>query len=255
MKQADYDHYMNLISEGKLDEATEFRRKIMPQYIYKFYPLYSKTGRGKIDIRTFDTLGNNCIWCSKIEYFNDPYEGIGHYYGFDKDVETRLAGFLRIASFADDAAQNISMWAYYANNHKGFCVKYEVVEDRYLYDVTYIEQRKSQAKLWNDAIIKTSKGLPTEKEQLLIYEKYLTKHVSWSNEKEYRIMLATEANEKYGKLVKCESVGLKPVKIYAGLECTEQNIKRLNRISLKLGCGTVGRSSVSSSEFIMFKEK
>lgn len=96
--------------------------------------------------------------------------------------------------------------------------------------------------------------MPTEKEQLLIYEKYLTKHVSWSNEKEYRIMLATEANEKYGKLVKCESVGLKPVKIYAGLECTEQNIKRLNRISLKLGCGTVGRSSVSSSEFIMYGE-
>lgn len=255
MNDVEYKKYIELINEDKLDEATDYRRAIMPQYIYKFYPLYSKTGRGKTDRRTFATLRSNQIWCSKIEFFNDPFEEIGYYYEMDRDVEIRLASCLRISSFAADAADNISMWAYYANCHKGFCVKYEVTDNSYLYDVSYISQRRSQVDLWNDVIYKTSKGQSTQKEQLLIYEKYLTKHMSWSNEKEYRIILATNTKEPYGKLVKCESVGLEPVKIYAGLHCTKENIKKLNSISRSLKCGDIARCTISGSEFILFDEQ
>lgn len=254
MKAEEYKKYLQLIADDKLDDAINFRRSTMPKYIYKFYPLYSKSGRGKIDKRTFDTLRDNKIWCGKIEYFNDPYEGIGHYYGVDKEVEVRLASFLRVAAFAEDADSNISMWAYYTNSHKGFCVKYEVLDNRYLYDINYIEHRKSQTELWIDAIMKKSMGMSTEKEQLLIYEKYLTKHISWSNEKEYRIMLATETQEKYGRAVTCERIGLRPVKIYAGIDCSKNAKKRLNSISVKLGCGAISECAISDNEFVLINE-
>lgn len=47
MKRTDYDHYMYLISEGKLDDATEFRRKIMPQYYISFIHYTQRQGEGK----------------------------------------------------------------------------------------------------------------------------------------------------------------------------------------------------------------
>lgn len=254
MEQHDLTRYYNLIDEDKLDEATDFRRRRMPKYIYKFYPLYSKCGMGKIDRRTYKTLKSNQIWCSKMECFNDPYEGIGYYYVSDKDIEKRLSSCLRIASFTENASSNISMWAYYANSHKGFCVKYEVVDNSYLYDVNYVEQRVSLDDVWKSAISKHSKGLPTDKEQLLIYEKYLIKHISWQNEKEYRIINATNEEHKFGCEFDCETIGLKPVKIYAGLNCTEKNQKMLENISTKLGLGAVGKCQESATEFILIDE-
>ena len=254
MKDADYKRYMQLISENLLDEATDFRREIMPRYIYKFYSLTSKTGRGKTDKRTLDTLENSEIWCSKIEYFNDPYEGIGYYYELDREIEIRLADFLRIASFTEEAASNISMWAYYANNHRGFCVKYEVIDNSKLYDVNYIELRESQKKLWIEAMKKCALGIATDKEQLLIYEKYLTKHVSWSNEREYRIIWATERDDEKGRSVKCDEIGLKPVQIYTGINCSSASKKRIAHISRKLGCGEVVECAIDENKFVLLNE-
>lgn len=255
MLSNDYEKYLNMVSENRLDEATDFRREIMPKYIYKFYPVYSKTGRGKIDERTFNTLKEDKIWCGKIEHFNDPYEGIGYYLkDLDREMEMRLADCLRIASFTENAASNISMWAYYANNHKGFCVKYEVVNNKYLYDVNYIENRQSQKELFLKAVRKNNKGQSTDKEKLLIYEKYLTKHISWSNEREYRIIFATESDEEKGRTVTCEKLGLKPIKIYAGINCSNEVKRMLNSISLQLGCGELSECSISDNEFKLINE-
>jgi len=254
MKQEDYLKYINLIIENKFEEAVQFRRSFLPNYIYKFYPLYSKTGRGKRDKRTFYTLEENKIWCSKLEHFNDPYEGIGYYFEVSKDTEINLAGCLRVASFTEEAATNISMWAYYTNNHKGFCVKYKVMSNNSLYDVNYIVKRRSQAQLWLEALRKTSRGEATEQEQFLIYEKYLTKHISWKNEKEYRIIVATEVEDIYGRAVDCDRVGLEPMKIYAGIECTEENKRRLRAISKGLGCGDIGECAINECEFTLLNE-
>ena len=254
MRTEEYKKYMELISENKLDEATDFRRDIMAKFIYKFYPLTSKTARGKVDKRILNTLRNNEIWCSKLECFNDPYEGIGLYFEENKDTERRLADILRVACFTENAATNISMWAYYANCHKGFCVKYEVLNNEKLYDVNYIEHRESQKEIWNDALRKTMRGESSVKEQLLIYEKYLIKHVSWGNEKEYRIIIDTEEKDQYGRTVKCEELGLKPVKMYTGINCSNEAKKILNTISLQLGCGQIAECCVSDNEFVLLKE-
>ncbi len=256
MKKTDYEKYMDLISKDRLDEATDFRRETMAKVIYKFYPLYSEDGSDEKDVRTFNTLKNNQIWGSRMEYFNDPFEGKGLYFDKDKDVETRVARCLRIASFAENAATNISMWAYYANSSKGFCVKYRVLDKSNLYDVNYISERQSQSQLWEDARIKTSQNKSTENELLLIFEKYLTKHISWSNEKEYRIIKDVEDAEtdEKGRLFDCEEVGLKVEKIFTGIECTEKNKKTLNCISLSLGCGEIVESAMSETKFLLFDE-
>lgn len=254
MREEDYKKYIKMISEGKFEEATDFRRATMPRYIYKFYPLTSKSGRGQIDKRTFDTLQHNQVWCSKIEHFNDPYEGIGLYFEYNKKTEAKLASILRVACFAEEAKSNISMWAYYANNHKGFCVKYEVIDNSKLYDINYIEQRKSQKHIWIEALKKTMVGCSTEKELLLIYEKYLTKHISWKNEKEYRIIWATDNDDKYGRLAKCDDLGIRPMEIYAGVQCSDKAKKRLDSISIRLGCGHIKECSISDSEFLVLNE-
>lgn len=250
MLKTNYEKYMDLVYRGNVDEATDFRRSIMSKTIYKFYPILSDDGSHSDDQRTFATLKNNQIWCSKLSGFNDPFEGVGYYLNdLDEEMEHRWSECFRVACFTENAASNISMWAYYANNHKGFCVEYAVKNNQYLYDVNYIEFRESQVPIFMDAVHKKFLGQPTEKEEVLIFEKYLTKHVSWSNEKEYRIIYATEEFDEKGRLLSCNELGLEPRKVVAGIKCPDEIKKELSEISLHLGCGELKECRISNNKF------
>ena len=250
MLSLDYEKYIGLVCNGEINEAIKYRRDIMPRTIYKFYSIMSEDGMCERDQLILKTLGRNQIWCSKIGAFNDPYEGVGYYLNdIDAEMERKWADCLRIASFTENASSNISMWAYYANNHKGFCVEYDVIENRFLYDVNYIEFRKSQSDLFMEAVRKKFLGESTEKEELLIFEKYLTKHISWSNEREYRIIYAIDSNDESGKCFSCNEIGLKPHKIYAGINCSDKVKNLLTEISLNLGCGRLRECNISNNEF------
>lgn len=247
MNEFDYSKYIKMVLDNRIEDAIEFRREKIPQYIYKFYPDNDK--------RKITSLRNGKIWCSKIGQFNDPFESTGYYFEEPYlQTEKNATNLLLITCFAEDAASNISMWAYYANCHKGFCVKFEVLDKEFLYDVNYIKDRISQNLWLSKAQKKLMNNENADREMMLIYEKYLTKHYSWSNEKEYRkIMASNEAVDK-GREYSFDELKIKPVKIYAGINCNKGMKKELNSISKKLGCGDILDCCVSDKEFLIIKE-
>lgn len=252
MNRNELEKYLKIVSEDKLDESIKFRRNKMPEYIYKFYPLPESDELTENFDKKIKAVENNQIWLSKLKYFNDPYEGIGLYSDKYIKLEEGLPDVLRIASFSTEAKNNIAMWAYYANNHYGFCIKYKVLDNSYLYDVNYIEKRICVDDLiWKKMINNAISGKSTEKQKLMLFEKYLTKHISWSGEKEYRIIVESEEDNR-GVLMKCEKIGIKPVKIITGINCSEKYKEKLKDISGKIKCGSIEKCRVDKTEFIMF---
>ena len=96
------------------------------------------------------------------------------------------------------------MWAHYANNHKGFCVAYDVKDSldlkSCLFPVQYTDQRLDISSEMVKQALKISESIDeTEqsgnlvtmlKDRTLIYLTqllYNLKHTSWSYEKEYRL--------------------------------------------------------------------
>lgn len=53
--------------------------------------------------------------------------------------------FVRGTCFTTNGVQSMPMWAHYANNHKGFCVSYNVKEDLELrssiFPIQYTDER------------------------------------------------------------------------------------------------------------------
>ena len=103
-------------------------------YIYKYVSLCDDIETNKMK---FSTLEKNQIWVSSTSCLNDPYEFSGMYFNketlkqkglTDDDIKDVIVfiGSVFIASFSGKMADNMPMWAHYANNHKGLCLKYKV---------------------------------------------------------------------------------------------------------------------------------
>ena len=143
--------YLELLDKGKLEAAEAVRLKSIPDYLYKFYPL-SSFGYGQNDLRTFRTLSSGSIWLSSLQKYNDPFEGIGMYFDSNKlkemgisleivqEMEDKFTSQLATSSFTTEL-NNIAMWAYYANDHKGFCIRYRIINKKVFYKMHYLEKR------------------------------------------------------------------------------------------------------------------
>ena len=120
----------------------DLKNACVPKYIYKFIPLYDESWCNYQDEndKRLKSLETQTIWASKKEKLNDPYEF--HSISYD---ETRIknAGWkletikkcidlfsssLLISCFSNADNARIPLWAHYSNGHKGFCIKYEVVD-------------------------------------------------------------------------------------------------------------------------------
>ena len=82
----------------------------------------------------------NCLY--------DPYEFFGMYIRKEEllekgmsiqDIDSiiSLMQSVFVASFSGNLANNLPMWAHYANNHKGLCLKYKVNNKMTIRNVIY----------------------------------------------------------------------------------------------------------------------
>ena len=141
--------------------------------------------------------------------------------------------FVRVSCFTGNGVQSMPMWAHYANNHKGFCVAYDVKDSMdlksCLFPVQYTNQRLDissemvkQAQKLVKSIDKThQKGdlVTMLEDKTLIYLPqllYNLKHTSWSNEKEYRCIIASNAKGM-------PFIDAKPKAIYIGRDCSDKH--------------------------------
>lgn len=183
-------------------------------HLFKFY-------RGTK--QQLDTVMDEKFWLSNARYFNDPYDSLSlvnvrteikydssdpearrkAYEEYKGQVESDniaydFQGNVYATCFSEIAPDNLHMWSYYADDHKGFCIEYllkDLLEaDINIMPVVYIDE-------WI-----ADRGIEDYNTQVA-----LIKGTEWQYEKEWRIVHIDSGN-KNGVQIK----GIAPEAIYAG---------------------------------------
>lgn len=265
----DFQKLLDLLEEKNFDKVFDYIGEYIPKTLYKYYYLFDEDSDYAVDEnnKRFNTLSENKIWLSDFKKFNDPFEAKNFYtdieklkqYGYDdKDIEAVkftqyfIENSYKAASFSTHLSDCMPMWAHYANNYKGYCVEYEVLKTRCIFPVFYENTRNASTiipRILND-VCKCGKNPTPEmqkdvlQEAMLLQLSYCVKHKSWEYENEYRVLIPEQNNLK-----SCNELGLKPVRIYAGLNTTSAHIDKLQEISSQLGLCDVAQCRISNTEY------
>lgn len=84
----------------------------------------------------------------------------------------------------------------------------------------------------------------------LFLQNLFIKAKSWEHEKEYRIVYPLD-NSVEGMNVPVSDLGLRTSRIIVGINCSENNIIKLNDISNELGLGSVYKSRIHSEKYTL----
>lgn len=259
-----YEEYEALLEKGKFEEAAAYKTQFLPNVLYKFVPLYDDTNLDKrimeSNNKRFSSLEREEIWFSSREAMNDPFEFTGIYIdeakmrnsGWDADrlakIKQDFLDSFFLASFTSNMSNNLPMWAHYANNHAGYCVKYKVGKIANVHRVLYLSKRHPIANgiakffgygcMQNDVTASAEKRenarIEFQKCLALIQEMYTIKHTSWNYENEFRLFCDALQGEQ-GRNISAASVGLTPTDVYCGVNCSEKHIEKIQSISEKTG--------------------
>jgi len=226
----------------------------IPRYIYR----YDTCKNAELSI------SGKYIWMSSNSTFNDPFEGIlnaDYAKAQDADiVEFYMAQKLPVAEFVNlindlkdnkkrqilvegmknnhrnnitstgifccsETNNNITMWSYYAQAHKGVCLEYDILKDQNTFEfvnkIEYTENFPIEAPL-----DKVKEG--TKKESL-VNTALLTKFKCWENEKEVRVIKTYQTGKIEIKNLDC----LKSV--IFGLKCEKEFKRKLIEIMREKG--------------------
>jgi hypothetical protein len=163
-------------------------------------------------IYDIDNLYDNKVWASAACYFNDPYDCSlllnTDIYGEEdrnylqecmKTTSRSIAKYCFVSCFSEKN-KSLCMWAYYANNHQGFCVEYEKKSLKNVFPINY-----------NNEILPFNCNLSFDK---LVFKSALNKSEDWVHEREWRMLSYRKVTEVPQKGILLESC--KPTKIYLG---------------------------------------
>jgi hypothetical protein len=253
--------YYGLLFDRKYEEAKKLMASLIPPKLYKFVSLSDDETANE---KKFNTLEEKRFWVSAAEEENDPYDFQAMYinkakligYGWPKDVIERIAAGLDfrqqfyVGCFTANNEQFLPMWAYYTNNHRGFCVEYDVVSSETFHKVSYEENRIGTAVITANLYEAFRVNHEADKEfyARLALEAAYVKHKSWEWENEYRILFPMFGTKSLGKSIPVEEIGLKTSKIVAGVNCSTENKAKLFRASSAIGA-TYKQAKVSETEF------
>lgn len=228
-------------------------RNNLPHKIYKYYQLEDDI---KSNSQRFDALRNNRIWASVCSEFNDPFEGQYLYINEDDFQSIKISNpetairlwnsfvqqinrMIAIICFTQ-SPNNMPMWAHYANEHKGYCVEYEVDKCSNLYPVFYLDNRAKAQTLFVEFIYNFFRKEAEKKDRIKLLKHIMFlnafKDKSWESEREIRaiFMNSSDGISNKGKLVNCEMVGIHPTKVFIGANCHVQHEKELIEIAHEL---------------------
>ena len=253
------EEYLQLLSEGKVDEARKVRFSTIPSKLIKFIWL----DESEKDEKKFLSLQREEIWFAQKDLLNDPYEYKGILLdrkklseaGYSPDVIEKYQILFDFSDYgitclSSNNMDYLPMWAYYTNNHKEFCVEYEVIKKDCIHEVLYEPERIKVASLISQsggAIISGQVEKANFYSNLFLQNLFI-KAKSWEHEKEYRIVYPLDENSK-GMNVPIHRLGMRTSRIVAGINCSEDNKKKLNEISNLLGLGNVYTSRIHPEQY------
>lgn len=254
--------YFQALLDGDIDKAEELRRLGIPNKLVKFFQLDDT----EMDEKRLRSLAKNELWLSNVSKFNDPYELKGMVIDRRKledsgCSEAEINSLRELLNFSDygvsclsaNSVDYLPMWAYYTNNHRGFCVEYEVVGKGCIWEVAYEDKRiklASIARQFSEALETKTKSEELDRRirfyTSILIHCLLVKSLSWRHENEYRVIW--DIDGKDGMCFPAAKFGLKPARIITGVNCSKKSIDRINAISNDLSLGNVYTSRLIEEE-------
>ncbi|MDD3654374.1 MAG: DUF2971 domain-containing protein [Desulfotomaculaceae bacterium] len=224
----------------------------LPDVLFKFISL---TDDIALNESKLDTVQNQTIYMSDVKNLNDPFDNKAYFYRPDELKKynrlTRHDGKLiddftslvKIAALTANNVNSMPMWAHYSNNHRGFCLSYDMKDKRNVqlssctFPVQYINKRIDVTDLIDNQVGKMiaeieKQGAEGRNEiQLndlsLVFMESLfcnIKHETWGYEKEYRCTAGATAKGM-------PFLPASPKEIYIGMNCPQTYVDRLIRIA------------------------
>lgn len=260
-----FDYLLN----DDVNGAMNYVEENVPDYLYKFYSLSDSDD--ELNRKKLDTLRSNSSWFDLVCNQNDPLDmKMAYIDETNKKVSEKavdvaktllndMINSLVICSFIDSNEENLQMWAHYANKHQGYCIKYKIDNKKAFFKIMYEDKRIPTLSILLNLYNEMEKS-DKQKSETKLLEKYRylfilllnIKHSSWSNEKEYRLIYPKEKNG--GSNLNNEMIGIKPVKMYLGLKCSDAHKSELKSIAKdNLDCKCY-EAFISDTKILDFKE-
>lgn len=175
-----------------------------------------------------------------------------------KDINIRVACFSKLDKY-DDFHKQIVMWSHYADNHKGFCVEYDLSslkkeisltcnesdfynnkKDEYfleninllvkagLFPIVYSANRVNipKTKLARIKLDKSGELIHDTNLDELVYKTFIVKSANWNYEKEWRVILDGNICEYFDNKIPFPFIK----KIYIGCKASKELINTLIEI-------------------------
>ncbi len=185
-------------------------------------------------------------------------ESIKHLADLHMTYNDKLRDMSYIFSMSEDYDSN-SMWAYYANNNRGFCIEYDFQKTRALpseakrklislYRVEYQEKQEDYSfiPLMEYYLGAKQDIQKIQSETYNMLTKLITKKIDWKHEKEWRLFLSNTENKQYIDLVSGIIIDERVL--------NTENAKRLIELSNKRGWSiTVRRKNITTTKHIYEK--
>lgn len=254
-KNSPTDMPRNIVMNVAFELLYSVTRIYIPDILYKFYSLNDDE---ELNEKKFSTLQNKQIFMSAIKDFNDPFDGKAFFYDSNQLADIKslehvngkiiddFTAFHRGTALTENNTSCMPMWAHYSNNHQGFCVAYDMKnpENTALagcaFPVQYTDERLDITSFMKEYVSMVASEIKKKTayriEQIirndlsLVYVAQLLcniKHSTWSYEKEFRCTMGAQSKGM-------PYVDAVPKAIYIGMNCKEQNRKKLIAIAKKL---------------------
>ena len=197
----------------------------------------------RFNVYSLSDLINNEITVSTSKKMNDPFDSIINLWGSEEQLKetckehkhiknlSRSFDYFRIRSFCngetEEALENLLMWSHYADEHRGYCVKYKLskhfikqdendsFEHMFLKPIIY---RKDEEKVDISELTTINTDLA-----------FATKHRSWKYENEVRLIVYNPNKEEsfYGIPLDKDSC---IEAIYFGCKCEPKTINTIKKL-------------------------
>lgn len=254
-KKFNREIYLNYLKDGFPQKAYDYKNECVPNTLFKFIGLDNEFDLSnkkinyfvKLNAKKIECLKRSRLWLSTYSQLNDPFEFNSMYVDqndSDTDLKTikeRISDLREsrlICSFSNINKRNLPLWAYYGNNHRGYCLQFSVIDKKYIYPVIYEKNKVLVSKSFSDNEIKRD-------DLLLEYQNYssawihfsfCTKFDRWAHEKEWRLIFASsrESDKWESTSLPWQIVGLKLENIFVGLKC--EKVEEICKIAEAIHC-------------------
>lgn len=253
-----FNQFNNILEKEGLKAAIQYKSDYIPNRLFQYNALLDKRYNNYIeknDIR-LKLLEENEINVTNYKCFNDPFEFEMLSVDMDKlekenydskEIDKFLNAFKNkiLVSCFTTINNNMPMWAHYANNHKGYCVEYEINDTEKIYPVFYEQFRNKNSEELTNMVKELYDYYSDLKNHKIEFYKifsyfYLSlccKNKFWEYENEYRMLYRTDESGVYkGKTIKIEDEYMDVKSIYIGYKCECNYVNQLINISKKIRC-------------------